>query len=84
MSSAQPLVLVIDDMHWADGDSHTVPVYDEASNRNHHRKIRIGDRPFISQLPFHLADDEGYFAEEGIEVTFTMFDTGTSTVNSQL
>lgn len=39
-------------------------------------KIRIGDRPFLSQLPYHLAADEGFFKEEGIEATFTMFATG--------
>lgn len=40
-------------------------------------KIRIGDRPFVSQLPYHIANDEGLFAAEGIEVSFTMFATGT-------
>lgn len=39
-------------------------------------KVRIGERPFVSSLPFTLARDEGFFAAEGLDVSFTPFATG--------
>lgn len=36
------------------------------------RTIRVADRWAIFNLPWHVADEEAYFAEEGIAVEFTM------------
>lgn len=33
-------------------------------------KVTVYDRPFVSFAPFYIADQRGYFAEQGIEVEF--------------
>lgn len=36
-------------------------------------RIRIGLLPIIDALPFHVAEQEGYFADEGVEVELVTF-----------
>ncbi len=40
-------------------------------------KIKLGVLPYVSNGPFYIAQDEGYFQEQNLEVEFVPFDNGT-------
>jgi hypothetical protein len=37
-------------------------------------KVKVLSMPYITFAPFFIAQDEGYFAEQGLEVEFVQFD----------
>lgn len=47
-----------------------------SATANAAEKVRLGINNVISDVVFHIADERGFFAEEGLDVEFIVFDSG--------
>jgi NitT/TauT family transport system substrate-binding protein len=45
-------------------------------------KLTVASLPFLSFAPFFIADEEGYFTEQGLEVEFVRFERGGDAVTA--